>query len=97
MAPPPTTLKGGALKLMLLYEQFLMNSLTNVQAQQHAHAHILHMISTTLFQNYSINRVYLRWLSLLKDFDACGAISWGIVVLLFLYKELYKISTMRTS
>ena len=46
-----------------------------VEAQQHARAYILHMIGTQLFPDYSKNKVYLRWLSLLEDFDVCGAMS----------------------
>jgi len=69
--PPPTAVRGGALNLMWLYEQFLMNPLTDVQAQQHACAYILHMIDTTFFLDYSTNMAYLKWLPLLEDFDAC--------------------------
>jgi len=94
---PSEALRSGALKLTWLREQFLMDLLTDVQAQQHAHAYILHMIDTTLFLDYLTNRVYLRWLPILEDFDACSDMSWGSIVLAFLYKELYKVSTMRTS
>jgi len=38
----------------------------------------------------------LRWLPLLEDFDACGAMSWGRAVLAFLYRELYKVAMMQT-
>jgi len=78
-------------------DQFLMDPLINVQVQQHSRAYILHMISTTLFSDYFTNKVYLIWLPFLEDFDACGAMSWGHVVLAFLYMELYKVSTMRIS
>ena len=97
IVPPLPALSGGELKLMWLCEQLLMNLLIDVQAQQHACAYILHMIDTTLFLDYFTNKVYLRWLPLLEDFDACGAMSWGHVVLAFLYMELYKVSTMRIS
>ena len=41
MALPPMALKGRALKLTWLREQFLVDSLTDVQAQQHVCAYIL--------------------------------------------------------
>ena len=96
IVPPLPALSGGELKLMWLCEQFLMNLLIDVQAQQHARACILHMIDTTLFSSHSTNMVYLRWLPILEDCDACGAMPWGSDVLTFLYKELYKVSTMWT-
>ena len=86
-----------ALKLTWFRKQFLMDPLTDVQTQQHARAYILYMIETTLFSNYSTNMTYLKWWPLLEDFDACGVMSWGSVVLAFLYRELYKVSLMRTS
>jgi len=42
----------------------------------------------------------IRYISdgyLLEDFDACGAMFLGSVILAYLYRELYKISTMQTS
>ena len=56
---PLSTLRGGVLKLIWLREQFLVEPLTNVQAQQYARAYILHMIGTMLFPGYSTNRIYL--------------------------------------
>ena len=74
-----------------------MDPLTNLHAQQHAHDYILHMIDTTLFLDYSTNKVHLKWLPLLEDFDAYGDIPWGSVFQIYLYKELYKVSMMQTS
>jgi len=70
---------------------------TYEQAQQHAHAYIFHLIDTQMFLDYSTNKVYLRWLPLLEDFDACGALSWGRAMLAVLYRSLYKVSMMQTS
>ena len=75
MAPLPTALRGGALKLMWLREQFLVDPLIDMHAQQHARAYIFHMIDTTFFPNYSTNNVYLIWLHLFEDFNACGVMS----------------------
>ena len=73
-----------------------MDPSTNVHAQQHAHDYILHMIDTTLFLNYSTNKVHLKWLwlPLLENFDAYGDISWGSVIQTYLYRELYKVPMM---
>ena len=54
-----------------------------------------HMLGTTMFPNYSTNLIPLRWLPLLEDFDACGAMPWGSTVLAFLYRELYKVETVQ--
>jgi len=64
-------------KLTRLHKQFIVSLITNVKARQHARTYILHMTSTQLFSDYSKNKVYLRWLPLLEDFDVCGAMSWG--------------------
>jgi len=71
-----------------------MNPLVDVQDQQNARGYILCMIDTTLFSDYFTNKVHLRWLLILEDFDTCCAMSWGSVVLTYLYMELYKVSTM---
>ena len=85
------------MKLTRLREEFSMVSVTREQSQQHIRAYILHLIGTQLFLDYSTNKIYLRWLLLLEDFDACRALSWGSAMLAILYRSLYKISMMRTS
>ena len=70
---------------------------TDVYVQHHARAYILHMIFTQLFLDYSKKKVYVRWVTLLEDFDICGAMSWGSVVLTYLYRFLYSVSIMQTS
>jgi len=61
-----------------------------------AFSYIFNMIGTTFFPDYSTNMVYLRLLPLFEDFDACGTMSWGSVVILFFYRKLYKVFTTRT-
>jgi len=97
VVPPPIAMQGGQVKLTWLCEEFSVFPVTEKQAQQHARAYILHLISTQLFPDYSTNKVYIRWLPLLKDFDACGDLSWGSAVLALLHMSLYKVSMMRTS
>jgi len=60
VVPPPTAIHGGQVKLIWLREQFTVPPITDMEAQQHAHAYILHMIGTQLFPDYSKNKVYLR-------------------------------------
>jgi len=83
-------------KLTWLREQFIVPLITDVEAQQHACAYIFHMIGTQLFPDYSKNKVYLRWLPLLEDFDICGAMSWGSAILAYLYRSLYSVSMMQS-
>ncbi|XP_020271966.1 serine/threonine-protein phosphatase 7 long form homolog [Asparagus officinalis] len=58
-------------------------------------AYILHMIGCVLFPDASKTLVHARWLSLLEDFDVCGALSWGSAVLAYLYRELSRVSLMQ--
>ena len=83
MVPSPTAIQGGQVKLTWLCEEFSVVPIIEEHAQQHAHALIFHLIDTQLFPDYSTNKVYIRWLPLLEEFDACGA--------------LYKVFMMRTS
>ena len=65
VVPPPTAKHGGQVKLTWLYEQFTVPPITDVEAQQHAHAYILHMIGTQLFPDSPrmryISDGYLYW------------------------------------
>ena len=69
--------------------------LTDVQGQKHARAYIFDMISITMFLDYCTNRVQFRWLPLLENFDACGAMFWGSVMLTYLYMEPFKVTSSR--
>jgi len=97
VVPPPTAIHTRQVKLTWLRKQFTVPPITDVEAQQYALAYMLHMIDTQLFPDYSKNKVYLRWLPLLEDFDVCEAMSWGNAVLAYLYRSLYSISMMQTS
>ena len=96
VVPPSTAIHGEQVKLTWLREQFTEPPITDVEAQQYARAYILHMIGTRLFPNYSKNKVHLRLLPLLKDFDVCGTMSWDSVVLAYLYRSLYSDFMMQT-
>jgi len=56
----------------------------------------MHMFGARLFSDTTTKKVHLKWLSFLEDLDGCGAMSWGSVVLAYLYMVLYKTSTMGT-
>jgi len=55
VVPTVTAMNGGSLKLTWFRQQFTQDPLADVQAQQHAHACILHMFGTTMFPDYSTN------------------------------------------
>ena len=55
-------------------------------------AYILYQIGCSLFPDPSGTRVHLRYLALLRDFDASGEMAWGAAVLAHLYRELGKTS-----
>ena len=59
-----------------------------VIVQRYARAYILDLLRGSYFADKSGEKVYLRLLSFLEDFDAAGRYSWGNAVLAWLYREL---------
>ena len=57
-------MRGGTVKLKWLHQQFSVDPLPAVQAQQYARGYILHMINTILFPDYSTSKVHLNGTSL---------------------------------
>ena len=72
-------------------------NLTDIEEEKYVRGYTMHMFDILLFSDSTINKVHLRLLSILEDFDVCSVISWSSTVLAYLYKELYKISTMKTT
>ena len=70
VVPPPTVIHGGQVKLTWLREQFTVPPITDVEAQQHGRAYILHMIDTQLFPDTPriryISDGYLCWRTLMS-------------------------------
>ena len=96
--PPQSAIMGGAVKLQWLRDQFTVISpyLEEMEVEQYDCAYILHMFDPRLLPDTTTTKVHLRWLPFLEDLDVCGAMSWGSIVLVYLYSILYKISTMET-
>ena len=87
MVCTPMAMHDGQVKLIWYHEQFTVPPTTYMQDQQHAHTYIFHMIITQLFSDYSKNKVYIRWLPLLEDFNVCDTMLWNSVVLDYLYSS----------
>ncbi|XP_072979385.1 protein MAIN-LIKE 1 [Typha angustifolia] len=90
----PDRVKGGCIKIDWLYQQFhvISTGAGQDQTEYTARAYIMYQIGCSLFPDPSGNRVHLKYLALLRDFDACGQMAWGAAVLAYLYRELGKAS-----
>lgn len=90
----PDQVKGGCVKIDWLYQQFHAIPVDAEQAQIEyaARAYIMYQIGCSLFPDPSGNRVHLKYLALLRDFDMCGQMAWGAAALAYLYRELGKAS-----
>nr|CAD1839945.1 unnamed protein product [Ananas comosus var. bracteatus] len=86
----PEDIRGGEIKIDWLYQQFHDIPLDAPEAivRATARAYILFQIGCSLFPNPSGNRVHLKWLPHLEDFDLCGALAWGAAALAHLYRAL---------
>ena len=69
--------------------------MTDAQVQQRACGYILHVINVHLFLD-ATDMVHLKWAPFPEEFDVCGLMSWGKIVLVCVYRELYQVSTMDT-
>ncbi|RYR51926.1 hypothetical protein Ahy_A06g026870 [Arachis hypogaea] len=49
--------------------------------------YIMRLIGGILFPDASDSRVYIRWLPMLEDLDACGRLSWGLAVLSWMWVQ----------
>ncbi|RYR41702.1 hypothetical protein Ahy_A08g038114 [Arachis hypogaea] len=54
--------------------------------------YIMQVIGDILFSDASDSRVHIRWLPLLEDLDTCGRLSWGSVVLAWLYRQMCRVT-----
>ncbi|XP_073099005.1 uncharacterized protein [Elaeis guineensis] len=90
----PDQVKGGCVKIDWLYQHFHATPIDAEQAQIEfaARAYIMYQIGCSLFPDPSGNRVHLKYLVLLRDFDMCGQMAWGAAALAYLYRELGKAS-----
>ncbi|XP_066384621.1 uncharacterized protein [Miscanthus floridulus] len=90
----PPQIKGGSINMAWLHDTFktLPESANQADVEYAARAYILYQIGYSLFPDPSGTRVHLRYLALLRDFDASGEMAWGAAVLAHLYRELGKAS-----
>nr|KYP40154.1 Serine/threonine protein phosphatase 7 long form isogeny [Cajanus cajan] len=72
ITPPPNAIKGGWLKIM----------------EQYTRAYILQLLKSMFFSYKSSTLISMRYLVMLTDLDQCGQLSWRLIVLANLYREL---------
>lgn len=94
IAPLDRDLTGGGLRIGWIGDHFsqLPQDADQDTIEQHARAHILHLIGGTLMPDKSQNRVPLMFLPLLEHIDQIGKYSWGSACLARLYRELCRAS-----
>ncbi|CAL4919228.1 unnamed protein product [Urochloa decumbens] len=90
----PPQIKGGSINIAWLHDTFktLPEGASQSDVEYAARAYILYQIGCSLFPDPSGTRVHLKYLALLRDFDASGEMAWGAAVLAHLYRELGKAS-----
>ncbi|KAH1256132.1 Protein MAIN-LIKE 2 [Glycine max] len=80
--PQEGEIKGSVVKLSWLTHHFAqINNDYEEQIRRFARAWILRFIGGVLFVDKSSNKVSLRYLQFLRDFEECGTYAWGAVVL----------------
>nr|CAD1830104.1 unnamed protein product [Ananas comosus var. bracteatus] len=86
----PQDIRGGEIKIDWLYQHFhdIILDAPPAIVRATARAYILFEIGCSLFPNPSGNRVHLKWLPHLEDFDLCGELAWGVVAVAHLYRAL---------
>ncbi|KAL4365856.1 hypothetical protein AHAS_Ahas07G0147900 [Arachis hypogaea] len=66
----------------------LEHDATEERLMRYMRGYIMQLIGGILFPDASDSQVHIRWLPLLEDLDACGRLSWGSVVLAWLYRQM---------
>eukprot|EP00256_Glycine_max_P068120 XP_025982715.1 serine/threonine-protein phosphatase 7 long form homolog [Glycine max] len=96
--PQEDEIKGSVVKLSWLAHHFaqINNDDDKEQVRRFARALILRFIGGVLFVDKSSNKVSLRYLQFLRDFEECGRYAWGTAVLDFLYREMCNATDYKT-
>ncbi|KAH1199156.1 Serine/threonine-protein phosphatase 7 long form [Glycine max] len=96
--PQEGEIKGSVVKLSWLAHHFdqINNDNDEEQVRRFARAWILRFIGGVLFVDKTSNRVSVRYLQFLRDFEECGRYAWGAVVLSFLYREMCSATDYKT-
>ncbi|KAL5170525.1 Serine/threonine-protein phosphatase 7 long form [Glycine soja] len=81
--PQEDEIRGSVVKLSWLTHHFaqINNDNDEEQVRRFARAWILRFIGGVLFVDKSSNKVSLRYLQFLRDFEECGRYAWGAAVL----------------
>lgn len=85
-------LVGGRLKFSWLNSVFptLPEDASDLQLRRYTQSYILQLIGGVLFTNHSGGQVHCMYIPLIANLESCAKLSWGSVVLAFLYRELCK-------
>eukprot|EP00256_Glycine_max_P068040 XP_025982635.1 serine/threonine-protein phosphatase 7 long form homolog [Glycine max] len=96
--PQEGEIKGSVVKLSWLAHHFdqINNDDDEEQVRRFARAWILRFIGGVLFVDKTSNRVSVRYLQFLRDFEECGRYAWGAAVLSFLYREMCSATDYKT-
>ncbi|KAL5162912.1 Serine/threonine-protein phosphatase 7 long form [Glycine soja] len=96
--PQEDEIRGSVVKLSWLAHHFaqINNDDDEEQVRRFARAWILRFIGSVLFVDKSSNKVSLRYLQFLRDFEECGRYAWGAAVLGFLYREMCNATDYKT-
>ncbi|XP_040865562.1 protein MAIN-LIKE 2-like [Glycine max] len=96
--PQEDEIRGSVVKLSWLAHHFsqINNDDDEEQVRRFARAWILRFIGGVLFVDKSSNKVSLRYLQFLRDFEECGRYAWGAAVLGFLYREMCNATDYKT-
>ena len=88
--PQKGEIKGSVVKLSWLAHHFaqINNDDDEEQVRRFARAWIPRFIGGVLFVDKSSNKVSLRYLQFLRDFEQCSTYAWGPAVLAYLYREM---------
>ncbi|KAL5125021.1 Protein MAIN-LIKE 2 [Glycine soja] len=81
--PQEDEIRGSVVKLSWLAHHFaqINNDDDEEQVRRFARAWILRFIGGVLFVDKSSNKVSLRYLQFLRDFEECGRYAWGVAIL----------------
>ncbi|KAL5186895.1 Protein MAIN-LIKE 2 [Glycine soja] len=96
--PQEGEIKGSVIKLSWLAHHFdqINNDDDEEQVRRFARAWILRFIGGVLFVDKTSNRVSLRYLQFLRDFEECSRYAWGAAVLGFLHREMCSATNYKT-
>lgn len=82
----------GTLKLSWLTINFkeLPDDVSDLELTLYTKSYLLQLFAGVLFTDHSGIQIHLMYLPLIRDLDRCRGMSWGSVVLAYLFRELCK-------